>query len=85
MTARSAKRTGHNRKELNVTAPTQRYFNSAEVVAIAHARGLKHITGGTVRVAAYQGHRPLKKTKVAGRIYFTQEAIDAWLSGQTEE
>lgn len=68
-----------------MTAPTQRFYDSAEVVAIAQGRGLKHITEGTVRVAAYQGHRPLKKTKVAGRIYFTQEAIDAWLAGQTEE
>ncbi|TXI53929.1 DNA-binding protein [Mycolicibacter arupensis] len=67
-----------------MTAPTQRFFDSAEVVAIAHARGIKHITENSVIVAAYQGRRPLKKTKVAGRVYYTQEAIDAWLSGQAD-
>lgn len=62
-----------------MTAPTQEYFNRSEVVAIAHERGLRHITENSVICAAYYGNRPLKKTKFGGRIYYTRKAIDAWL------
>lgn len=65
-------------------ASTEQFYDSAEVVAIAHARGLKHITEGSVITAAYRGNRPLKKLKFSGRVYYSRSAVEAWLSGLTE-
>jgi O-acetylhomoserine/O-acetylserine sulfhydrylase-like pyridoxal-dependent enzyme len=59
----------------------QRFYDSTEVVGIAHERGLKHVTENTIKVAAYQKPIKLRRTLVAGRVYFTQEAIEAWLAG----
>lgn len=63
--------------------PTEQFYDCAEVVAIAHARGLKHITEGSVITAAYRGNRPLKKVKFSGRVYYSHSAVEAWLSGLT--
>ena len=64
-----------------MTAPAQQYYDRAEVVAIARARGLKHITENSVITAAYEGNKPLKRTKINGRIYFARNDVEAWLSG----
>lgn len=64
---------------MNETA--QRYLSTAEVVAIARERGLKHVTENTVKVAAYYKNKPLQRTLVAGRVYFTVEAVEKWLAG----
>lgn len=62
-------------------APTQQFYDRAEVVAIAHARGLKHITENSVVSAAYVGSKPLKRTKINGRIYYAHNDVEAWLAG----
>jgi hypothetical protein len=65
-----------------MTASTQQYYDRAEVVAIARARGLKHITENSVITAAYEGNKPLKRTKINGRIYFAHNDVEAWLTGE---
>ncbi|MCV7100734.1 hypothetical protein [Mycobacterium palustre] len=64
-----------------MSAPTQQFYDRAEVVAIAQARGLKHITENSVITAAYEGNRPLKRTKINGRIYYAHKDVEAWLAG----
>jgi hypothetical protein len=64
-----------------MSAPVQQFYDRAEVVAIAHARGLKHITENSVITAAYRGSKPLKLTKVNGRIYYARRDVEAWLAG----
>lgn len=68
-----------------MSAPVQQFYDRAEVVAIAHARGLKHITVNSVDTAAYKGSRPLKMTKVNGRVYFAHKDVEAWLAGDRAE
>ena len=58
MAARRTTGAGRNRKGLNVNETKQRFFDSGEVVGIAHERGLKHVTENTIKVAAYQ--KPIK-------------------------
>lgn len=65
-----------------MTAPTRQYYDRAGVVAFAHERGLRHITENSVVAASYHGHRPLKRTKVHGRIYYAHSDVEAWLTGQ---
>jgi hypothetical protein len=66
---------------MELSTPTQQYYDRAGVVAFAHARGLRHITENSVNAAAYHGDRPLKRTKVHGRIYYAERDVEAWLSG----
>jgi hypothetical protein len=70
---------------MNTPAQVQQFYDKAEVARIARERGLKHITENSVWTAAYCGNRPLKKTKINGRIYFSSSAVEAWLSGETEQ
>lgn len=65
-----------------MTAPTQQFYDTDEVVAIARSRGLKHITKNSVVTAAYYGDRPLKRTKVNGRVYYAHDDVNAWLAGE---
>lgn len=64
-----------------MSAPAQQFYDRTEVVAIAHARGLKHITENSVITAAYEGRKPLKRTKINGRIYYAHNDVEAWLAG----
>lgn len=64
-----------------MSAPVKQFYDRAEVVAIAHARGLKHITENSVITAAYKNDRPLKLTKVNGRVYYAHSDVEAWLAG----
>jgi hypothetical protein len=34
-----------------------------------------------IKQAAYVGHKPLQRTLVAGRVYYTPEAVEKWLAG----
>lgn len=63
---------------------TDQYHTADEVVAIAHELGVKHITKNGVYTAAYQGSKPLKKTKINGRIYFRRSDINKWLEGDDD-
>lgn len=65
-----------------MTAPAGQFHTCAEVVAIAHARGIQHITENSVVTAAYRGSKPLKRTKVNGRVYYERKDVDAWLAGE---
>lgn len=65
-----------------MTTPVQQYYGRAEVVAIARAHGLTHITENSVITAAYVGNKPLKRTKINGRIYFAHNDVEAWLAGE---
>lgn len=65
-----------------MTAPTQQYYRRSEVVALAHERGLTHITEHSVAAATYHNDRPLKRTKIHGRVYYSLTDIDAWLAGE---
>lgn len=67
---------------MELTTQTQKFYDRAGVVAFAHERGLTHITGNSVNSAAYHNNRPLKRTKVHGRIYYAQRDIEAWLAGE---
>lgn len=66
-----------------MSAPVQQYYDRKGVVRLAHERGLDHITENSVNTAAYQGDRPLKRTKIHGRIYYKIEDIEAWLAGES--
>ncbi|OBF84239.1 hypothetical protein A5791_02365 [Mycobacterium sp. 852002-51163_SCH5372311] len=65
-----------------MSAPVQQYYDRKGVVRLAHERGLNHITENSVNAAAYHGDRPLKRTKIHGRIYYTLKDIEAWLAGE---
>ncbi|MDO0975160.1 DNA-binding protein [Mycolicibacterium frederiksbergense] len=64
-----------------MSAPVKQFYDRAEVVAIAHARGLKHITENSVVTASYKNHKPLKLTKVNGRVYYAHSDVETWLAG----
>ena len=64
-----------------MTAAVEQYYDREGVVRLARSRGLIHINENSVETAAYRGSRPLKKTKIAGRIYYSHSAVEAWLAG----
>lgn len=66
---------------LEVSAPVQQYYDRKGVARLARERGLSHITENSVSTAAYKGNKPLKLTKINGRVYFKIEDIEAWLAG----
>jgi hypothetical protein len=65
-----------------MAALTRQYYDRAGVAHLARERGLSHITENSVVAAAYHGDRPLKRTKIQGRVYYKIDDIEAWLSGQ---
>lgn len=70
---------------LEEVAPTERFYDAAEVVEIARARGLKHITENSVFTATYRGRKPLRRVKFSGRVYYPRSAVEAWLAKETEQ
>lgn len=66
-----------------MSAPVQQYYDRKGVARLARERGLSHITENSVSTAAYKGSKPLKLTKVNGRVYFKIEDIEAWLAGES--
>jgi hypothetical protein len=65
-----------------MSAPTQEFYDRAGVVAYAQARGITRITENSVNAAAYHDDRPLKRTKIHGRIYHAHSDVEAWLAGE---
>ncbi|WP_166906173.1 helix-turn-helix domain-containing protein [Mycobacterium sp. DL440] len=59
----------------------ERFYTPEEAVAVAHQLGLINVTEKTLKTAAYYGERPLKRSKIGGRVYFAQSDIEAWISG----
>lgn len=42
------------------------------------------VSSSTVKKAAYYGDKPLKRTKIGGRVYFARRDIEAWLDSRIE-
>ncbi|MFN8229230.1 MAG: hypothetical protein U0R18_21200 [Mycobacterium sp.] len=61
-----------------------RYYTEAETVAIAHERGHVDITRNSVQKAAYDGDRPLVRTKIGNKVYYLDDDIDNWLTGRIQ-
>jgi hypothetical protein len=59
----------------------KQYFDATETALLAREMGLKNVTERTVREAAYYGDRPLKRTKIGGRVYFALADIENWIAG----
>lgn len=66
--------------EANLVREPKRFFTPAEAVRHCHDNhGLTTVTETTIKKAAYLGDRPLKRTKIGGRIYYELSDIEAWL------
>jgi hypothetical protein len=64
-----------------VPKSAQQYYDRRGVARLARERGLSHITENSVETAAYRRDKPLKRTKINGRIYYKLDDIEAWLAG----
>lgn len=60
------------------------FYDSAETVIEARKLGHVDVTSATVRKAAYYGDKPLKRTKIGGRVFFAHQDILAWLEGRIQ-
>jgi len=56
------------------------FHDLAETVLIAREMGLVTVTASTVKKAAYCGDKPLQRTKIGGRVYFSRDAIETWVA-----
>jgi hypothetical protein len=50
-----------------------------KAVVYARSQGLDTVTESTLKRAAYYGDKPLKRTKIGGRVYFAVEDLDRWI------
>ncbi|AFC42294.1 hypothetical protein OCU_10750 [Mycobacterium intracellulare ATCC 13950] len=64
--------------------PDKQFYDSAETVLVARELGHVDVSSSTVKKAAYYGDRPLKRTKIGGRVYFARQDIEAWLDSRIE-
>lgn len=62
----------------------EQFYDAAETVLEARKLGHLDVTSSTVRKAAYYGERPLKRTKIGGRVFFARGDIQAWLDGRIQ-
>lgn len=67
-----------------VLSPDKRFYDPAETVLVARELGHVDVSSSTVKKAAYYGERPLKRTKIGGRVYFARSDIQAWLDSRIE-
>lgn len=67
-----------------VLTPDKQFYDSAETVLVARELGHVDVSSSTVKKAAYYGDRPLKRTKIGGRVYFARQDIEAWLESRIE-
>jgi hypothetical protein len=58
------------------------FYDLAETVLVSRELGQVDVTFSTVKKAAYYGDRPLKRTKIGGRVYFSRQDIEAWLASR---
>lgn len=57
------------------------YFTADEVVTYCHEkRNIKTVKPGTIRRATYEGDRPLRRTKIGGRVLYAQSDVDRWIA-----
>lgn len=62
------------------TLEGERFYTPAETVAVARQMGLTNVTAKTLKTAAYYGERPLKRTKIGGRVFFALSDIENWIA-----
>lgn len=62
------------------TLEGERFYTPTQAVVIAHQLGLTNVTPKTLKTAAYYGSRPLKRTKIGGRVYFALSDIEGWIA-----
>jgi hypothetical protein len=67
-------------RTVSSTLEGERFYTPTEAVAVAHQLGLTNVTPKTLKTAAYYGSRPLKRTKIGGRVYFALSDIEAWIT-----
>ncbi len=68
-------------RNVSSTLEGERFYTPVEAVAVAHQLGLTNVTAKTLKTAAYYGDRPLKRTKIGGRVYFALSDIENWIAG----
>jgi hypothetical protein len=62
----------------------KQFYDSAEAVLVARELGHVDVCSSTVKKAAYYGEKPLKRTKIGGRVFFTREDIETWLGSRIQ-
>lgn len=67
-----------------VLTPDKQFYDSAETVLVARELGHVDVSSSTVKKAAYYGDRPLKRTKIGGRVYFARADIETWLASRIQ-
>ena len=71
---------------MGLVATGEEYFTYERAVEYVHSKGVPTVTARTLEKYAYEGRRPLKRTKIGGRIYFARSDLDAWLaSGKMDD
>jgi hypothetical protein len=65
-----------------VLTPDKQFYDPAETVLVSRELGHVDVTSSSVKKAAYYGDRPLKRTKIGGRVYFARKDIEAWLASR---
>lgn len=66
-----------NGDEMSTAAIEEEYLTYAKAVQYCHGRGAVNVTEKTLKNYAYEGRRPLKRTKIAGRVYFARTDLEA--------
>lgn len=67
-----------------VLSPDKQFYDPAETVLVSRELGHVDVNSSTVKKAAYYGTKPLKRTKIGGRVYFDRADIEAWLASRIE-
>lgn len=67
-----------------VLSPDKQFYDPAETVLVARELGHVDVSSSTVKKAAYYGERPLKRTKIGGRVYFERSDIQSWLDSRIQ-
>lgn len=67
-----------------VLSPDKQFYDPAETVLVSRELGHVDVNSSTVKKAAYYGDKPLKRTKIGGRVYFARADIEAWLASRIQ-
>lgn len=70
--------------QMPVLTPDKQFYDPAETVLVARELGHVDVSSSTVKKAAYYGDKPLKRTKIGGRVYFARQDIETWLASRIE-
>jgi len=67
---------------VTVLTPDKQFYDPAETVRVSRELGHVDVNSSIVKKAAYYGDRPLKRTKIGGRVYFAHSDTEAWLASR---